>query len=328
MLWCMRRGIWAEDLAAIAAVSHDGVVRSATLERFGIAKGTISGRCSGGGPWQRILPGVILLHNGPPTTLQRNLAALAYGGPDAVLSGHAALAVLGYPQSASRNDVLLLVPSTQHRRDVSYVNVERTWRLPAPTHRGQLRVAPPARSLLDAARRIVNPDACRALLSSGIQRGDTTVDDLARELAAGCDRGSALPRAVMRELTDDAHSVAEVHAQKLYATSDLPPMVHNRDVMTMSGEWIARPDGWVDDVALAWEIDSLKYHFSAEQHEATVVRRARMQRAGIVVVTHLPKQIRSDPSTVLADLRANYALAAARPRPAVRLRLEEVRRPA
>ncbi|MEN0135321.1 MAG: hypothetical protein AAGC80_09250 [Rhodococcus sp. (in: high G+C Gram-positive bacteria)] len=318
----MRRGRWAEDLSAIAAVSRDGVIRAAALERLGVAKGTISSRCNDGGPWQRILPGVVLLHNGPPTTLQRNLAALEYGGPDALLSGHAALAALGYTGSASRNDVLLLIPSTRHRRDWSYVKVERTWRMPEPIHRGLLRLAPPVRSLLDAGRRTVQADSCRALLAGGIQRGDVTVDELARELSQGSDRGSRLPRAVLRDLSDDAHSVAEVHAQKLYATSGLPPMRHNVDVLSAAGLWIARPDGWLDDVAVAWEIDSLKYHFSPELHEATVRRRARMQREGIIVVTHLPKQISADPSTVLADLRAAYSLAASRPRPAVFVHVE------
>ncbi|SED63990.1 hypothetical protein SAMN04490220_5065 [Rhodococcus jostii] len=317
MLGPMRRGTWAEDPSAIAAVSRDGVIRAATLERLGVAKGTISSRCNDGGPWQRILPGVVLLHNGPPTTLQRNLAALEYGGPDALLSGHAALAAFGYTASASRNDVLLLIPSSRHRRDWSYVKVERTWRMPEPVHRGLLRLAPPARSLLDAGRRTVQADSCRALLAGGIQRGDVTVDELARELAQGSDRGSRLPRAVLRDLSDDAHSVAEVHAQRLYATSGLPPMRHNVDVLSAAGLWIARPDGWLDDVAVAWEIDSLKYHFSPELHEATVRRRARMQREGIIVVTHLPRQIQTDPSTVLADLRAAYSLAASRPRPPV-----------
>ncbi|AOW93785.1 hypothetical protein BFN03_17070 [Rhodococcus sp. WMMA185] len=324
----MRRGTWADDLSATTAISRDGVIRAATLERLGVAKGTISARCNDGGPWQRILPGVVLLHNGPPTTLQRNLAALEYGGPDSILSGHAALAALGYAQSASRNEVLLLIPNTRHRRDTSYVRVERTWRMPEPIGRGLLRVAPHARCLLDAGRRTVQADSCRALLAGGIQRGDVTVDELARELAAGSDRGSRLPRAVLHELSHDAHSVAEVHAQKLYSRSGLPPMLHNIDVCSAAGLWIARPDGWLDDVALAWEIDSLKYHFSPELHEATVVRRARMQREGIIVVTHLPKQIQTDPATVLADLRAAFSLAASRPRPPVSIYTEENRRSA
>ncbi|MDV7357374.1 hypothetical protein R4282_30700 [Rhodococcus oxybenzonivorans] len=313
----MRRGMWADDLSAITAISRDAVVRTAELERLGIAKGTISARCGERGPWQRILPGVVLLHDGPPTTLQRNLAALEYGGPDSMLSGHAALTALGYSRSASRNDVLLLVPSVCHRRDWAYVKVERTWRMPTPVRRGLLRLAPPERSLLDAARRTLLPDRCRALLADGIQRGDVTVDDLARELASGSHRGSHVPRAVLRELSEDAHSVAEVHARMLYGSSDLPPLQQGVDLLSATGQWLARPEGWLDDVALAWELDSPRYHFSPELHEATIIRRARMQREGIVVVSHSPEQISAAPATVLADLRAARSLAASRPRPSV-----------
>ncbi|MFC9362071.1 hypothetical protein ACFTZB_36550 [Rhodococcus sp. NPDC057014] len=313
----MRTESWAEDLPGTAAAGHHGVVRAAALERLGVERGTIAARCRDGGPWQRILPGVVLLHDGPPTTLQRNLAALEYGGPDALLSGHAALAAFGYPATSHRDDVLLLIPSTRHRRDWSYVKVERTRHLPAPVHRGLLRVAPPPRCLLDAGRRSVAAESCHALLAEGIRRGDATVGELVRELAHGSDRDSHLPRAVLRELTEDAHSVARVHAHTLCATSGLPPMRHDADVLSAAGLWVARPDGWLDDVAVAWEIDSPKYHFSPELHEATRMRRARMQREGIVVVTHLPEQIRTDPATVLADLRAAYTLAAARPRPPV-----------
>lgn len=313
----MRNGSWAEDLPGAATVGHDGVVRAAALERLGVARGTIAARCRDGGPWQRILPGVVLLHDRPPTTLQRNLAALEYGGPDALLSGHAALAAFGYPASPPRNDVLLLIPSTRHRRDWSFVKVQRTRHLPAPVHRGLLRLAPPARSLMDAGCRAPTAEACHALLAEGIGRDDVTIDELVRELAHGSDRGNHLPRAVLRELTEDAHSVARVHTQNLYATSGLPRMRHDVDVLSAAGLWVARPDGWLDDVAVAWEIDSPKYHFSPELHEATRARRARMQREGIVVVTHPPEQIRTDPPTVLADLRAAYTLAASRPRPPV-----------
>jgi hypothetical protein len=47
-----------------------------------------------------------------------------------------------------------------------------------------------------------------------------------------------------------------------------------------------------------------------------------MQREGIIVVTHLPKQVSADPPTVLADLLAAYSLAASRPRPAVFVHVE------
>lgn len=313
----MRRGAWADDAAALYELSTNGIIRTAALLHAGVTRGTISGRCRRGGPWQRILPGVVALQNAPLSTLQRNTAALIYGGDTAVLSGHAALGIHGYDHSASKSDVLLLIPSTKHRKDFSFVTVERTWRLPEPVTKGSLRVAPVARSLLDAARRTSAPDACRALLVGAVQRGDVVVDQLAEELDNGSCRGSALPRRVVRELSDDAHSVAEIEAQKLYATTQLPPMRHNKDIVAADGTWIARPDGWIDDVAVAWEIDSLKHHFTAAAHEATLLRRARMQRHGIIVVTHLPKQIRKDPRTVLADLHSAYEQGLERERPNV-----------
>lgn len=314
----MRRGSWGDDGAAgLHHLSVNGIVRTATLLEQGVTRGAISGRCRRGGPWQRVLPGVVALQSGSLSTLQRNTAALLYGGDGAVLSGHAALGAHGYDQSASKGDVLLLIPSTKHRRDFSFVTVERTWRMPDHLTRGTLRIAPIARSLLDAARRTSLPDACRALLTGAVQRGDVDVDQLAEELDNGSCRGSALPRRVVRELSDDAHSVAEIAAQQLYATTTLPLMVHNKDIIGADGTWLARPDGWIDDLAVAWEIDSLKHHFSAQAHEATMLRRARMQRHGIIVVTHLPKQIQRDPSTVIADLVIACEQASARERPNV-----------
>jgi len=313
----MRRGAWADDEAALYGLSTNGIVRTATLLNAGVTRGAISGRCRRGGPWQRVLPGVVALQNAPLSALQRNTAALVYGGDGAVLSGHAALGVHGYDHFASRGDILVLISSSHHRRDFSFVTVERTWRLPGPVTKGSLRVAPIARSLLDAARRTSALDACRALLVGAVQRGDVDVDQLVDEVESGSCRGSALPRRVIRELTDDAHSVAEIDAQKLYATTQLPAMRHNKDIVGADGSWIARPDGWIDDVAVAWEIDSLAHHLTAPAHEATLLRRARMQRHGIIVVTHLPKQIRHDPRTVLADLHSAYEQGLERERPNV-----------
>lgn len=318
-MFAMKRGAWGDDPSALHALSVNGIIRTATLLDFGVTSGTISGRCRNGGPWQRILPGVIGLHNGRLSTSDRHTAAQLYGGADAVLSGHAGLALHGYQHSSTMSDVLLLIPHEQHRRKFSFVDVERSSRLPDPVGKGKLRVAPVARCLLDAARRMSRTDRCRALLTSALQRGDVSVDELTQELAEGSRRGTAVPRLVLRELSDDAHSVAEVWAQKLYATSGLPPMVHNVDVVTEDGTWIARPDGWMDDVAVAWEIDSLAHHFSPADHEKTMHRRARMQRHGIIVVEHLPTQVRNSPAVVLADLRAAFQHASRRPRPPVRL---------
>ncbi|MFD1812074.1 hypothetical protein [Rhodococcus gannanensis] len=316
----MQRGIWADDLAVLQAHAVNGVIRSHKLKELGVAPSTISARCLEGGTWQRILPGFVLLHNGFPTQLERSTAALMYGGPGSMLTGHAALAAHGHRRSASMSDVHLLIPADTKRTSAAFVTTERTWRPPEPVVRGTLRCAPVTRALLDAARRTRRRDECRALLSGVVQRRETSMEELAIELAEGSSHGSALPRSVLRELTGGAHSVEEVKAQRLYQQSGLPAMVHNGVLETHDGKFIAVADGWIDDVAMAWEIDSLSHHFTVPDHEATLVRREHMQGHGIIVVTHLPRTIREEPKRVLHQLRQSYRLARSRPRPAVRLR--------
>ncbi|WP_240945638.1 hypothetical protein [Rhodococcus sp. HNM0569] len=189
--------------------------------------------------------------------------------------------------------------------------------MPEVVQHGRFRLAPVARCALDAARRTPDPRACRSLLAAVVQRGDATVADLAQELACAPRRGTAIPHSVVRELGDGAHSVAELDAQRLYAGTGLPPMMRNIDIADAHGRWIARPDGWIDEVALAWEIDSMKFHLSPSLHEGTQRRRARMERFGIVVVSHVPRQLRLEPDVVIADLEAAYRRARERARPAV-----------
>jgi hypothetical protein len=315
----MKRGSWADDPALLWQVAINGVIKGNALQELGVASGTITYRCRDGGPWQRILPGVVLLHNGFPSAIQRNTAALLYGGDEAVLSGHASLGAHGYATSASKSDVLILLPPERHRAASSFVTVERTWRMPAPVLRGSLRCAPLVRSLVDAARRAPTADRCRALFADAIQRGDVSVEELAVELAEGPRRNSGDPRRALAELGDNAHSIAEIDAQKLYARTGLPAMAFNKDLFTSAGEFIACPDGWIDEVGLAWEVDSLAHHLSPADHEATVLRRALLRRHGVVVVEHLPKTIRTNSALVMADLRSEYQVACARPRPQVYL---------
>jgi len=85
-----------------------------------------------------------------------------------------------------------------------------------------------------------------------------------------------------------------------------------------SGRFVAVPDAWFGDVAMAWEIDSLEWHLGPAEYAATLERRARLMAVGVVVVHHLPSALRRRPAEVLADLRANYAHAARRPRPSLR----------
>ena len=313
----VRRGVWAENPDVLAEASTDFVIRVADLTRFGLSNSTIANRCRSGGPWQRLLPGVVLTHSGVPTARQRAIAALAYGSKGAVLTGRAALREYGYGRYDG--DVHILLPDRRRAQSVSFVLVERTVRLPEPVIRNSLPCAPLPRAVLDAARRLSTLDRVRALIAEVVQRGDVTVEELSAELEDGSVRGSALPRTVLEEVNANVHSVTEAEARKLWLRSGLPEMVFNVDVVSSTGEFIARPDGWIDSVAFAWDIDSLDWHLSPERYIATTERRARMQSHGIIVLPTVPKAIRERPDDVLRHLVAHYRLASSRPRPAVRI---------
>lgn len=284
---------------------------------MGVGAKTIVDRTAGG-PWQRVLPGLVVLHNGQLSVLQRNTAAIMYGGNDAMLSGRAGLALHGFATSKQSAQSMILIPHTKHRKDVSFVVVERTWRIPEPVVKMGLPVAPLERCLLDAARRVVDERACTALISDVVQRGEADVLSLIAELNEGCGRGSAVPRRVLRDLSFGAHSVAEVDAQKLYAKSGLPPMVRNLAILSETGELLGYADNWLDEVGLDWEIESFEFHASPTAYEHTLACRQNMRGHGAIVVSHTPKAIRTQPDVVIADLRKAYEQALNRPRPNLR----------
>jgi hypothetical protein len=316
----MKRGQWADDMARIRSASHDHTITRDELRAFGLSSSTIVERCLTDGPWQHLLPAIILLHNGIPTDRQRMIAALRYAGPGSMLTGTAGLGLHG--QSVGSGTVSVLIAHQKRCKSTRFVDIERTRRLPDPVELTGLPVAPATRCVIDAARRAHDGRSVLDLMTSAIRRGITTVDELAIELSECTTRGTAIPRRELRRLGSGAHSVAEQTAHDLYSAHDMPPIQFNRDIVDADGHFLARPDGWMDDVALAWEIDSFAHHLAPADHEKTMARRSKMQSHGIVVVSHLPKTIRDCPGLVITELRAAYRTASARPRPAVHIRSE------
>jgi hypothetical protein len=154
--------------------------------------------------------------------------------------------------------VHVLIPFNRRRVGTADVLVERTERLPQPTS-GAWPLAPIGRAALDFARRCQNVDQVRAALAEVVQRGRGSALELGRELDKGCARGSALPRRVLAEIGDGVRSVAEAKARLLLESANLPRAWWNPRVHDRTGRFVAVPDAWFDDVAMAWEIDSLEF---------------------------------------------------------------------
>jgi hypothetical protein len=314
----MKRGTWAAHTDELARASRNGVIRVQQLLRLGVPEGTAYRRCLPGGPWRWLLPGIVLLSNGQPTRQQQIEAALLHGGPQALLTGCDAARLYGLRQVPNNGRIHILVPQARHIRTARFTVVERTVHMPEPVHRHGLRLAPLERAVLDAARRWRRVDPIRGLLTEAVQRGRCHPAELLAELNSGSRRGSALPRRVLVEIDEGARSVAEADGLKIWKASGLPTASWNVPVLDGRGRFIAVPDAWCDDVAMAWEIDSFEWHFNADGYARTVARNTRYAGAGIVVVQTLPSRLRDDPAGVIAELRAAYEAASARPRPPVR----------
>ncbi|MFJ8916856.1 hypothetical protein [Amycolatopsis sp. NPDC102389] len=204
------------------------------------------------------------------------------------------------------------MPSARQISSTGYVIVERTTRMPRPAVVDGVAMAPLVRAVLDQCRRFSARDPVRALLTEAVQRGRLNPQVLSRELEAGSDRGSALPREVLRDVVRGARSVAEVDAMAVWRRTGLPEPLWNHELRDVAGRYIGTPDGYFKEVRLVWEIDSYDFHFGKEDYAKTLDRNARYAAAGIAVLQTLPSRLRSEPEEVAKELRAAYWAAEAR----------------
>ncbi|TWF80790.1 hypothetical protein FHX44_116733 [Pseudonocardia hierapolitana] len=311
-----RRRTDVPDLDDLVAYRGGLVVLVRDLVELGMHRDTIAYRCRPGGPWRRLAPGLVMLRNGPPTRDDRRRGGLLHAGPDALITGLDALELHGLERAPRPSGpVHLLVPPERRRSGYGLVMIERTDRLPGPAP-GRWPIAPLERAVIDTVRRMRERDVVRSVVAEVVQRGLRTPAQLATELEAGAQRGSRLPREVLREVSAGIRSVAEAKARVLLQRSKaLPPALWNPEVVDEHGRFIAKPDAWFDDVAMAWEIDSHEFHLGPADHAATLARRSAMTATGIIVVATAPSRIAREPATVLAELERTHAQAALRPRP-------------
>lgn len=279
----------------------DNVITTAELRAHGVTQHAIAARCRPSGPWQRMLRGVVLMSTNRPTRRQRLRAAVAYGGPEAVVSGIDAMRAHGVDVPAPP-DVLVLVPARRRLASTSYLTVERTTRPPEPVRRAGLPYAPLTRATLDAARRAVDQTQLRALLSS--VAGRCTVAALRAELDAGNQRGSAAVRALLSDelaVSGEVVPVTVALAKRVLQTTTLPPPHWHEPVHDDTGMLLGVPDAWWPEVSLAWDVGAQARHHDPRMWAA----------AGVTLLRTDQQRLRTDPTTVADELAAAFARAAA-----------------
>jgi hypothetical protein len=308
------------NLASLARTVPDGVVRVADLRANGVSGSAIVARCRPGGPWQRLLPGVVLMSGSAPNRRQRLRAALAYAGAGAVITGLDAANLDHDFGIRVGEEVHVLVPASKRTTTNGYVLIERTTRMPALVERDGLLFASVPRAVVDAARRERDAMRLRALLSGPVRCGACSVSDLRVELDAGSQRGSAAPRAALRAVPDGVVSLTEGLARRIARGTTLPLPRWNVPIRDVTGTLLGVVDAWWDDVALAWDVGT--QHF---RHGADPSRHARLAAAGVITLRTSPERLRDDPGAVRKDLIQAFRRAANRVRPPVHALSEHCR---
>ncbi len=306
---------------AIAAVlrKQGGLITRPQALAAGWTVARLRHRTRANGPWRSVLPGIYLSTNGPLAGGQREIAAALYAGPDCVLTGPAALRQYGLRVPVTEL-IDVLVPASAKRQSVSFVRMWRTTRLPEQAFiLDGIRWAQAARAIADTARNEFDLREVRALVAGAVQGGTCTIGQLAEELRAGPSRESGRLRAVLEEVADGVRSAAEGDLRLLIKRSGLPEPMYNPDLYVGSA-FLARPDAWWKDAGVAGEVDSQEWHFSPEQFAQTAARHSRMTAHGILVVHFTPKQVRTEPRRVVAELRS--AIETGRQRPPLKIRTE------
>jgi hypothetical protein len=306
-----KKASFDRDAVAELLGHQKGVITRSQTKDCGMSDAALRHRLRTGGPWQALLPGVYLSANGSVTTAQREVAAILYAGSGSVITGPAALAWhrIRVPNTSIVN---VLVPEPRRRRDVGFVQLNRTSRMPRRVFPdGQVCYVPPARAVADTVRGIRDLGVVRAIVADGVQRGIVKVPQLADELAAGPARGSARFRQVLGEVGDGVRSSAEGDLHTLVKRERIPEPMYNPRLYA-DGGFVAEPDAWWTDAGVAGEIESREWHLSPQDWERTLARDARMSACGIIVLHFPPKRLRTEPQVVAAEIRS--ALAAGRSR--------------
>ncbi|MBL1066501.1 hypothetical protein [Streptomyces sp. 7-21] len=304
------------------------------LRAHGVTTAAAHARCRPGGPWQMPLPGVYLLHAGPPTGEERLQAVLRYTGGErggAVLSGLAALALHGFtsvPPLSALNRVDVLVPRTRRLRSAGCAHVVRTHRLPSPVWRGGFPVAPAERALADAvaaSRQAAGwtPDALavRGLLTEAVRGGFCEPHAVVRELMSARLLGLPQVASTLDVLLAEGRASAEERLMSCVRDARLPDPCWNVELWLSGGTCLGAADAYWPEHAVAVEIDTRLPGLltNGEAWAQRLRRRERLEALGVTVVAVTPRALRQAARAQAELMRQALVRSAAAAEPPVRL---------
>lgn len=284
------------------------VLSAAQLRAHGVPAAEVSAQSRAGGPWQQLLPGVYLLHPGPPTSDERLQAALLYTGRrptpadapefgDSMVTGLAALALYRFaaaPPLLSLDRIDVLVPRTRRLRSTGFVRiVHAAQERPVPEEITGLPVAPVARALADAVAQLTDAHTVRRLLTEAVRDGHCEPAAVVRELT----RARLLSRPHVVDAVDsllaEGRALAEERLYEMVRGYGLPYPLWNVDLQLPGGPHLGGVDAYWPDHAVAVELDTRAPRHDDDTTWSEYTRkREYLERLGITVVHITPKKLR------------------------------------
>ncbi|MDH2391529.1 hypothetical protein QCN29_22665 [Streptomyces sp. HNM0663] len=284
------------------------VLSAVQLREHGVSAARAAAQCRDGGPWQQLLPGVYLLHSGPPTSEERLHGALLYAARpqegagryrEAMITGLAALALHRFsaaPPLLSLDRVDVLVPRTRRLRSAGCARLVRAHSLPRPQEITGVPVAPVPRALADAVAQLADGDSVRRLLTEAVRGGRCEPAAVVKELT----RARLLTRPHVVDAVDsllaEGRALAEDRLYEMVRSQRLPDPVWNVDLRLPGGPNLGGVDAYWPEHAVAVELDT-----RAPRHDEDTMwseyarRREHLERLGITVVHITPKKLRESP---------------------------------
>ena len=280
--------VWVDDIAAIASVVAAGTRRQTVRRR--ILRGA----------WQQPCPNVVCRTTGALTSGQWMQAAIAHGGPGAMLSHRTAGALWGF--TAWALPVHVVVPHGRRVPGGDQVTVHQSRRDCTPRLVEGMLVTPPARTAVDMALDLDSSTSVAALLGRAVQTGRLSLDQLAAEVDAAPRRGSRLPRAALADLAMGSRSAAEARLLHLLRRARIPLPEMNAPVTTRLGTRYV--DALWRSLGKGVEVDGQAFHLDAAAWQADLVRQNAIQSEGIVLLRIAARRLWTEPDAVIAEIRA------------------------
>ncbi|MFF7893786.1 hypothetical protein ACFZDI_18170 [Streptomyces sp. NPDC007907] len=304
------------------------VMTTAQLRSHGVSTAETNDQCRAGGPWQLFLPGVVLLHPGPPTSEERLHAVLMYAArergtgvptqpgasrphapahPEVMITGLAALTLRGFsssPPLPSLDAIDVLVPRMRRLRSTGCARVVRTPVMPEPEQVTGVPVAPVARALADAVAGLADAGTVRRLLTEAVRGAHCDPAAVVRELVQARLLGRPHVVDAVESLLAEGRARAEDRLYRMIAEYGLPDPVWNVDLRLPGGPYLGGLDAYWPEQAVAVEIDTRAPRPDDDALCSEYARkREHLERLGITVVHITPRKLREAPEQQATVLR-------------------------